>query len=271
MKLIHYLLLFAVQLIATPSESKAQFGIGGPLPVIDHVHIGLNASHNALDLVEQITQVLKLIEQIRQMVDYLERFGDPKLILDVAGAEELLAALNQSGLIESSPIIVGDANGIDVFDYGGLGVYKPVGPLVTVDGVVAEPRDPSLYRPEDAAQKTFENYRVVQASVFSRREDLKRTVASTTAGLQAATTASEVQKLHGVLIGLQTELAAVDQELEFAALENLARHLENENQRRVNAKASIERDAAVLRTGSAKDQQFYPLYAEPVFFTQEAE
>ena len=271
MKLIHYLLLVAVQLVATPSESKAQFGIGGPLPVIDHANFGVNVSHNALDMIEQINQVLNSLEQIRQMVDYLGRLGDPKLILDVAGARTLLEDLRQIGLIEASPIIVDDAFGVDVFDYGGLGVYEPIGPLVEVDGVTSEPRDPSLYRPEDAAQKTFENYRDVQASVFSRREDLKRAVASTTDSLQSATTISQVQKLHGVLIGLQTELAAVDQELEFAALENLARHLENENQRRVNAKASTEMDAAVLRTGSAKDQQFYPLFSEPVLFTQDAQ
>jgi hypothetical protein len=55
--------------------------------------------------------------------------------------------------------------------------------------------------------------------------------------LQSAETDSEVKKLSGVLLAQQTELQAVDRELDIARGDAEARVMENENQAQAESKA----------------------------------
>ena len=127
-------------------------------------------------------------------------------------------------------------------------------------------RTTDQYKEDAVAKRGFEHYRSVREEVLKRRAELRESVASTTAQLQAAKTESEVRKLTGLLIGQQTELHAIDQEVQFASAEIVARHLEAEAERRLRAKARLEEDRARHRQATRKDAEFYRLLTTPTYF-----
>lgn len=268
MKTIYFLLV---------SSTMPIFATG--IPVVDAAHIAVNEVSHTMDFAEQLvheanqqTQIAKEIEQIKQlyeqieqlyqqieqMDDYLARFGDPKQIVDLAGLDALLKELGQktTGLdIEKRlPAITGEG----MFGFDGVGVLEAITPSFEVGGQVIE-REPERYKAEDATRATIEEFRRKKQQVIERRDQLKGEIAETTKQLQTASTDSEVQKLTGVMLGLQTELEAMDQEVEIAAAENQARELENTNQRRAQAKAAAERDAKRFQIGNQRDLQTYKI------------
>jgi uridine kinase len=80
--------------------------------------------------------------------------------------------------------------------------------------------------------------------VRERRTALKDQIAATTQKLQSATTASEVQKLTGVLIGLNGALAATDKELDYALSLSIVQEVENRNDTERQIKARTEEQKA---------------------------
>ncbi len=248
-------------------------------PVVDVAHIAANRASHSIDYIQQVlheanqqTQIAKQVEQItqlyeqieqlyqqiEQMDDYLERFGDPKSLLDFDGLQELLNSLGQTtdGLdIEG---ILPDITGEDIFGFDGFGVFQPINPDITIDGETFE-RDADRYKPNDASRATIEQYREKKESVIERRDTLRQEIAGTTEQLRNAETDSEVKKLTGVLLGLQTELQATDRELDIARGDAEARAIENANQAEAEAKAQAEEDARRFEVGNRLDVQTYKL------------
>ncbi len=257
-------------------------GAGG-IPVVDAAHIAVNRTSSAIDYVQQVlheanqqTQILKQVEQITQlyeqieqlytqiaqMDDYLERFGDPESILDLAGIDGLLDELRRStgGLdIEARlPEITGEG----IFGFDGHGVYRPITPSITIDGEESQ-REAAIYKPNDATRETIEQYRAKKEDVLERRDALREEIAGTTEQLRGAETDSEVKKLTGVLLGLQTELQATDRELDIAQADAEARAIENQNQADAQAKAEAELDARRFEIGNRRDLETYKLDRSP--------
>ncbi len=249
------------------------------IPVVDAAHIAANRVSHTIDYVqqvlheanqqtqithqlEQITQLYEqidqLYQQIEQMDDYLERFGDPKSIVDLAGLDSLLGELGRSteGLdIETKlPDIIGE----DLFGFDGSGIFQPIQPDIVV-GKDEVGRDAERYKPEDAARETIHQYREKKAEVMERRDAIRTEIAQTVSAIRSAETDSEVKKLTGVLLGQQTELQAVDQELEIAKGDSEARALENENQRIAEAKARAEETARRFEAANRADLQTYKI------------
>ena len=263
-------LSFLLLSILLPLSSRAG------MPVTDAALIASNERNNALDYALQIvqeanqqTQILRLVDQIQQVEDYLDRFGDPEELVAIGGVAALLTALETPNASRTSEAIVAEVSGRDALVEDGLGLYNPVGQSVRVDGVTAANRSADFYKPEDASTKAIEHYREVRQDVLTRRTELKAALRKTTAQLQHATTASEVQKLTGILIGLQTELGAVDRELDFAMHEALSRSLENSTAQERARKAQIEDERTKLRVSTAKDVESYRLMTGPIYFTQD--
>jgi hypothetical protein len=251
----------------------------GGFPVVDVAHIASNRIAHATDYVQQIlheanqqTQILKEIEQIEQLYtqidqlttqiaqvdDYLDRFGDPETILDLAGLDELLSQLGQATDNLDVAERMRDVTGRGIFDFSGGGIYKEIKPDMEIDGEEFA-REASRYKAEDAVRETVDEFRAKKLEVIERRDILKEEVGSTVEAIRTATTDSEVKKLTGVLLGQQTELQAIDRELEIAASENAARDLENANQRRADAKARAEAEAKRFEVGSLRDLDTYQL------------
>ncbi|MEZ5325847.1 MAG: hypothetical protein R3F19_12395 [Verrucomicrobiales bacterium] len=249
------------------------------IPVVDAAHIASNRVSHAVDYVQQVlheanqqTQITKqieqitqlyeqidqLYEQIAQMDDYLERFGDPKSILNLAGVKDLLAELGRAtdGLdIEAK---LPDITGEDWFGYDGSGIFQPIKPTITI-GEEEFKRDAERYKPNDAVRATIEQYREKKVDVVERRDRLRGEIAETTGQLQSAETDSEVKKLTGVLLGQQTELQAIDSELDIARGDAESRALENENQTQAEAKARTEESARRFEEGNRADVETYKL------------
>ena len=255
----------------------------GGIPVIDAAHMATNQVSHTIDYVQQVLheanqqtqitnqleqvtqlyeQIDQLYEQIAQMDDYLERFGDPKSIVNLAGFNELLGELGQAtdGLdIEG---ILPDITGEDFFGFDGSGIFQPIQPTITIGGEDFD-RDPERYKPNDATKETIAQYRAKKAEVIERRDALRGKIAETAEQLQSAETDSEVKKLTGILLGQQTELQAIDSELDIARGDAEARALENENQRQAEAKARAEESAKRFEAAGRADVETYKLDQSP--------
>ena len=264
--------------LALPATAPA-----GGIPVIDGAHIAANRVSHAIDYVQQVlheanqqtqiakqveqieqlyTQIEQLYAQIEQMDDYLERFGDPKSILDLAGLDRLLGDLGRAtdGLdIESR---LPDLTGEGMFGYDGEGVFEPIGSTVTI-GDQDFDRDAESYKANDAARVTIEQYREKKAEILERRDALREEIAATTQQLQSAETDSEVKKLTGVLLGQQTELQAIDRELDIARGDAEARAIENANQADAQAEAEAEAEARRFEVGNRRDLETYKIDRSP--------
>ncbi len=270
--------LFAITLTALPLTSRAS-----GIPVIDAAHMASNQVSHTIDYIQQVlheanqqaqitnqleqitqlyTQIDQLYEQIEQMDNYLERFGDPKEILDLSGFNELLGELQSAteGLdIES---LLPEISGDEFFGFDGNGIFQPIQPTITIGEEVFD-RDPERYKPNEAVTETVDQYREKKAEVIGRRDALRQEIASTVGQLQAAETDSEVKKLTGVLLGQQTELQAIDRELDIARGDAEARALENTNQREAEAKARAEESARRFEAAGRADVRTYRLDQSP--------
>lgn len=251
----------------------------GGFPVVDVVQIASNKVSWATDLAQQVlqeanqqTQIAKQLEQINQLYtqidqltmqiaqvdDYLDRFGDPETILDLAGFTELQNQLGQAtGNLDVAENL-GIIDGVKMFTFDGEGVFEAIKEDIHIDGEVFA-REAERYKPEDAVRETVDQFRAKKLEVIERRDVIKDEISDSVEAMRTATTDSEVKKLTGVLIGLQTELEAVDRELDIAANENAARALENENQQRLEAKARAEAEARRFEVGNARDVTMYQL------------
>ena len=267
-----------VLMVSVPLALLARASASG-IPVVDAAHIAANKVAHSIDYIEQVlheanqqTQILKEIEQIQQlyeqiqqlytqieqMDDYLERFGNPEEITDLAGLQNLLGELRKAieglDIEEKLPEITGEA----MLGHDGEGVFEAIGESFAVGGEAVE-REVERYKPEDAARETVAQYREKKTEVIERRDALKKEVAATTEQLRGATTDSEVKKLSGVLVGLQTELQAVDRELDIAAHDAAIRTLENDTQRQAESKATVEEDAKRFAEGNRRDVETYKI------------
>ncbi len=251
--------------------------------MVDASHIAANRLSHAIDYVQQVlheanqqTQIAKQVEQItqlyeqieqlytqiEQMDNYLERFGDPKEILDLAGFDGLINDLGQATSGLDIEAILPDLTGEELFEFDGNGLFQPIQPDIVVGDDEVE-RDAERYKPEDATRETIAQYREKKAEVIERRDALRDNISQTVNAIQSAETDSEVKKLTGVLIGQQTELQAIDQELEIAKGDAEARAIENENQRIAEAKARAEETVRRFVAANRADVQTYRLDQSP--------
>ena len=249
-------------LILTPMSLRAT-----GIPVVDAAHIATNQVSHAIDYVQQVLheanqqtqitnqleqvaqlyeQIEQLYEQIEQMDDYLERFGDPKSIVDLAGFNDLMIELG--GSTEGLDIegLLPDITGEDFFGFDGSGIFQPIEPTITIGE-------------EEVDRDAIEQYREKKAEVIERRDALREDISQTVDALRSAETDSEVKKLTGVLLGQQTELQAIDSELDIARGDAEARALENENQQEAEAKARAEENAKRFEAAGRADVETYKL------------
>ena len=242
------------------------------LIVTDPTLIATNQAHHAKDLAEQLirkanqeTQILRLAEQIAQTEDYLERYGHPGIPVANPELRRLIDLLRAASLSKSTEELIRGVDGSEIFRTKNSDSNTTSAEITLDDGKTVA-RNPALYKQDAVAKRGFDHYHEVRTEVLERRNELRSSVASTTAQLQAAQTESEVRKLTAVLTGLQTELSAIDQEIGFAASELVAQQSRAEADRRLRAKARLEDDRTRHREASRKDAQFYRLMTSPTYF-----
>jgi hypothetical protein len=203
----------------------------------------------------QLTQINTLTQQLQQIQAYVKAFGNPEQLLHIAGADQLIGSLQQSGVGQTLTQLQRTANGIQALQYNGNGLYSSFGQSFSTPGGAQVPRIEQLYRKYGAIQQDSRNFQSVTNDVLTRRTNLRNQIASTTTQLQAASTDAETQKLTGVLVGYNAELATVDHEIDNAAGQVLTQDAEN--------RADKERDDQARREErQAQTEESFRRYGE---------
>ena len=255
MKLRKYLVSIALYLSAVPL-------VTAQVVVIDPTAIAHNQANHIVDLAKyvemvnnQLKQITTMTQELQQVTAYVKAFGDPSSLLNITGANQLINSLRQTGVGETIGQLQQAANGIQALQYRANGLYANLGSTFTTPGGVQVPRAEELYRKYGAIQQSSQNFQGVTNDVLARRTNLRNQIASTTTQLQAATTDAETQKLTGVLVGYNAELATVDHEIDNAAGQVLTQDAEN--------RADKERDDQARREErQAQTEESFRRYGE---------
>lgn len=245
----------------------AIFPAKGALPVVDAAVL----AGQQRDYLEQLLQAAQgeeelrhLVQQIVQIDESLKRMGDPALVSKLAGADVLADFLKRGELNRTTVDLLKDLSGSEVLSKEGSSIDRQV----RVGDVSVGQRDAEFYQPEAATQRAVLQYEAAREEVLVRRSVLKREIAANIEQTNSATTTSEVMKLNAVASALHAELAALDRELQFAAME--VSHVADVNrlQGEVARKAQLENERAALSVSAKKDAETFRLPSGPVLFNR---
>lgn len=241
--------------------------------VIDPTAIAHQQANHVVDLAKyvqmvnnQLTQINTLTQQLQQIQAYVKAFGNPEQLLHIAGADQLVGSLQQSGIGQTLTQLQRTANGIQALQYNGNGLYTSLGQSFTTPGGAQVPRFEQLYRKYGAIQDDSRNVQSVTSDVLNRRENLRSNIATTTTKLQASTTDAETQKLTGVLVGYNAELATVDHEIDNATGQVLTQDAENRADRERQEQARREERQAQVEESVRRYGEVFRLEDTPPQF-----
>jgi hypothetical protein len=158
------------------------------------------------------------------------------------------------------------ADGVAALTYDANGLYNQIGATFSTPSGNQIQRLTADYKPFEAINNATANYATVTADVLKRRQTLKDAIASTTEALQSATTASEVQKLTGVLISQNSALAATDKEVDQAVAVSVEQDIENRNDAQKQATAEQEQQKAEVIETFANYRTNFQLNTQPPMF-----
>jgi hypothetical protein len=217
----------------------------------------------------QVQQISQLGDQLQQLEQYNTAFGNPASLLNIAGANQLVSDLNQTEIGQSLGTLQSDSQGVAAMTFDANGLYHDIGQTFETPSGSQVQRQPDIYRENAALEGATENYTNVYDTATQHRLALKAAIAQTTQKLQNATTASEVQKLTGVLIGLNADLADTDGQINQAADSTLVQAAENADDQNKQSKARLEEQQSEFSEALTNYQNAFQPVAEPsVFPTQ---
>ena len=217
----------------------------------------------------QVQQIQQLTAQVQQLQKYNTAFGNPAALLNITGANQLIGDLNKAVTGESLVTIQVDSQGTAAMTFTGNGLYHSIGRTFQTPSGNEIQRQENIYRENAAIQNSTLNYTNVLNDATQRRLSLRADMSSTVQKLQSATTASEVQKLTGVLIGLDADLADTDKEMDQAASLALVQDAENRSDKDKQDKARLEEQQAEFSEAQTNySATFRPVAEAPTFPTR---
>jgi hypothetical protein len=262
------LIVIAVALLGAAS-SRAQYVVYDPtLHTQNIINQAANIAKYVQMIQNQIQQINTLTSQLNELQHYNQVFGNPSQILSLAGFSGLITDLHDTGVGQTIGQLENLAQGIDALKYDSNGLYHNIGETFTTPTGNTVPRDQTGYRQFAAVNETTKNFSDVYADVSARRQALKQDIAATTAQLRTASTASEVQKLTGLLVGENAALAATDKELDQALGLSLVQDAENRNDQTKQDQARIEEQRAEFSESIQKYNNTVRLSSEPAQFPE---
>ena len=260
-------LIVTVALALVGASSHAQWVVYDPAMNAQQIRAEVQNMAQYVQMVDnQVQQISQLTQQIQQLQQYNKEFGDPSKILNVIGVSAVTTDLTQTPLGETISAVEKTANGVAALTYDANGLYHEVGATFDTPSGKAVQRTTADYKPFQAVNNATANYSNVTANVLQRRQVLKDAIAQTTKAIQSAMTASEVQKLTGVLIGQQSALAATDKEIDQAASVSVEQDIENRNDREKQATAEQEEQKAEMVESFGNFRTSFQLNTQPPQF-----
>lgn len=168
-------------------------------------------------IAKQAAQIENQVQQIRQFETQLSRMGDMASIRSLVGFPEFRLDLGLPTQVKKWADELARVDGRGLFGDTRGGIFPEItAQFPDFDGVRVD-RDPQVFKQSHDLVVTVDEFKTVQSDVYTRREDLKRAIASTSEALQAATTEAEEQKLQAVLNAQYGQLSAVDTEVALSA------------------------------------------------------
>ena len=234
----------------------------GQWAVFDAVNFQQSITNYAA-MVEQIArqgeQITNQVRQIQQMEERLKRMGNMADVKAIVGLPNLKLDLNLPTRIRVWAAQTADGRG--VFGDTRGGVFAPIDQTFPDfdGGTISRASQP--YAATQQITAKVDEFKEVQADVYTRREQLKRAIAQTTDALQAAETEAEEKKLEAVLNAQYNQLAALDSEVSLSAAEIQVRAAENVAVEAAHTEADAEtRRKLVQQEASKITRVFTPLY-----------
>src|SRR6202451_4523989 len=164
----------------------------------------------------QVQQIDTLTSQLNEFKNYESLFGNPSQVVlsMVAPLATDLQSLEPGVNLEN---LVAKANGSSAMTYNNNGIYATVGTSFQTPKGQTIQRPTNDYQRFSAIINTASNYVTVADNAAQRRATIKTNIAQTLQQLQTATNDAQVQKLHAVLTGLNSDLSSTDDEVNQAA------------------------------------------------------
>jgi hypothetical protein len=260
---------FFLSVIAFPAVLRGQLVVYDPAVHTQQIVDQAENLAKYVQMVEnQVQQIQQLTAQLQELQQYNKAFGDPSRLLNVAGVNGLVSDLRKTTVGKTIADLEHVADGVGALVYDANGLYHQIGKTFTTAGGNEIQRAATEYKPFEAINETTENYTNVTADVLHRRMTLKQEIASTTEKLQSAETASEVQKLTGVLIGLNAALGGTDKEVDQALATSLVQDIENRNDVEKQVKAQREEQQAEMFETFGNYRKTFNLNTAPPVFPQ---
>jgi hypothetical protein len=261
--------IIAIALIALPLAftARAQLVVYDPVVNIEQI---ISEAENIAQFVSmvdnQVQQITQLTDQLQQLQQYNKAFGDPSQILNITGVSALTADLTKTTVGKTISAVEQTSDGVAALTYDANGLYHQIGATFSTPSGNQIQRETTDYKPYEAINNATANYTNVTADVLQRRQALKNDIASTTEALQSATTASEVQKLTGVLVGQNAALAATDKEIDQAVAVSVEQDIENRNDAQKQAVAAQEQQKAEVVEAFSNYHTNFQLNTQPPMF-----
>lgn len=260
--------LIAAALIALPLafSARAQWIVYDPTMNIQQI---LDQAENIAKYVtmidNQVQQINTLTSQLTEFKNYEAVFGNPaNVVLSmVAPLNADLQSLEPGKNLEN---LVSSADGNYALTYNDSGIYATVGVSFQTPGGQTIQRPADQYKPFTAIINTASNYVTVADNAAQRRATIKGQIAQTTQQLQNATTDAEVQKLHGVLTSLNSDLASTDDEVNQAASSALVQDIQNRNDQQKQIQALTEQQNAEFTEAVSNYTAKFQLLNAPTTF-----
>jgi hypothetical protein len=262
--------IITITIVSFAAAAQAQWVVTDPLlQVQEFIDEAQNIAQYVQMVDNQIQQIETLTSQLQQLQNYNTAFGNPAAILNINGASQVSGDLNKPVVGQSLVTVQIDSQGVETMTFSGNGLYHTIGATFQTPSGNEVQRENDLYTENAAIQNATENYTNVYADATQRRLTLRTQIAATIQKLQNATTASEVQKLTGVLIAQDADLADTDKEVDQAASLALVQDAENRDDENKQGKARLEEQQsefseALTNYGTA----FQPVTEAPNFPTQ---
>jgi len=260
--------LIATIAIALPLafSARAQWIVYDPTSNIQQIVDQAANIAKYIQMIEnQVQQIETLSDQLTEFKNYEKVFGNPSQV-----TLSTLSALN-SDLQKIEPGIklenlVSSADGNYALTYNNSGIYATVGASFQTPGGQTIQRPADQYKPFAAINRTADNYVAVADDAAQRRTSIKNQIAQTTEQLKNATTDAEVQKLQGVLTGLNGDLASTDAEVNQAVGSALVQDIQNRNDQQKQQKALSEQQNAEFHEAVNNYATKFQLLNEPTVF-----
>jgi hypothetical protein len=247
--------------------ADAQMVVYDPIVNIEQILSEAENIAEYVDMVDnQVQQITQLSDQLQQLENYNQAFGNPAQILNVTGVNAITSDLTQTPLGETISAVEKAADGTDALTYDANGLYHDIGATFTTPSGNSVQRNAADYKPNQAINNATANYSSVTQNVLSRRQALKDAIAQTIQSLQSASTASEVQKLTGVLLGQQAALSATDKEIDQAVDVSVEQDIENRNDQQKQATANQEQQKAEMMESLGNFRTTFKLNTQPPQF-----